>query len=357
MAQLAIGGLLGAAAATMSALTPMQERLLFVISPPRAGSTLLQRMLGSHSDVFTHPEPHLITPLAYLGYHDLVDKAPYDHINSAEAIRAFVERLPAGEADYLDALRAYSDTMYGRMLAPSGRRYFLDKTPAYALVLPFLTKLYPDAHYVVLTRHPLAIMSSYANSFFHGDWQAAHAFNPVVERYVAAMARLLREPTAHVLRIGYEALVSDAAAELRRAFEFLALPDQPDAVNYGERFEGETEGAGDPIGVGAHGRPVTASIEKWVGELAQDESKLALAREIVAALDPDDVRLWGFDHAALFEPLERASGEELPYTRPGLNGYVLQRRVMLALKKDIHQRPLGRLVNRVRYYCNVLLRE
>src|SRR6185295_1068341 len=92
-------------------------RLLFVVSPPRSGSTLLQRMIGSHSEILTHPEPHLITPLAYLGYHDTVDKAPYDHVNAAEAIRLFVSGLPRQEQDYLDAVRAYADTMYGRMLA------------------------------------------------------------------------------------------------------------------------------------------------------------------------------------------------------------------------------------------------
>ena len=113
-------------------MTSVQDRLLFVVSPPRSGSTLLQRMIGSHTQVFTHPEPHLITPLAYLGYHDTVDKAPFDHINSAEAIRLFVSGLPRGEEDYLDALRAYADTMYGRMLEPSGKRFFMDKTPAYA---------------------------------------------------------------------------------------------------------------------------------------------------------------------------------------------------------------------------------
>ena len=200
-------------------------------------------------------------------------------------------------------------------------------------------------------------MSSYANSFFHGDWHAAHAFNPVVERYVPAMASLLRTPTQGVLRIGYEDLVTEPTRELASAFAFLGLPDEPEAVDYGKRFAGETEGAGDPIGVGAHDRPVTASVEKWVAELSQDHAKLALARAIVAKLDPDDVRLWGFEHTALFAPLDRGSAEPLRYTRTGLNGYVLQRRLMLALKKDIHQRPLGRLVERVRYYCNVLLRE
>ena len=41
----------------------MQDRLIFLVSPPRAGSTLLQRMLASHAEIFSPPEPHLLTPL------------------------------------------------------------------------------------------------------------------------------------------------------------------------------------------------------------------------------------------------------------------------------------------------------
>ena len=152
----------------------IHEKLIFIVSSPRSGSTLLQRMVASHSKIHTHPEPHLITPLSYLGFYDTVDKAPYDHINAAQAMREFVEELPQGEEDYLDALRAYASTIYGRVLGPTGKEYFLDKTPAYALVLPFLTKLYPDAKYIVLTRHPLSILHSYVHSFFGGDYKAAH---------------------------------------------------------------------------------------------------------------------------------------------------------------------------------------
>jgi hypothetical protein len=335
----------------------MQDRLLFVISPPRAGSTLLQRMLGSHSQIATYPEPHLITPLAFLGYHDLVDKAPYDHINAAEAMRNFVAGLPRGEDDYLDALRAYSDTLYGRMLAPSGKRYFLDKTPAYALVLPFLRKLYPEAHYVVLTRHPLAVASSYANSFFDGDWQAAAEFNPIVNRYLPAIARFLREPPAHCLQVSYEQLVREPAAELAQIFAFLDLPNEPKAVNYGEHFEARA-GMGDPITVQEQSRPVDSSIDKWVGELLADPAKRALAEEIVAALDASDVQAWGFDKAQLLDPLAHSGDNGAAKSpRPKLNNYVLQRRIMLALKRDIRQRPHGKLLEKVRYYCNVLLRE
>ncbi len=333
----------------------MQDRLLFVISPPRAGSTLLQQMLGSHSQIYTHPEPHLITPLAYLGYHGTVDKAPFDHINGAEAMRAFVSRLPRGEQDYLDALRAYADTLYGRMLAPSGRRYFLDKTPAYATVLPFLTALYPQAKYVVLTRHPLAVMSSYANSFFVGDWLAANDFNPVLERYVPAMAALIREQRVPLLQVVYEQLVQHPERELSRIFEFLALENEPQAVHYGKHFEAK-EGLGDPIGVKKHDRPSTESVDKWVSELLSNPDKRKLARELIERLDERDLETWGYPKTELFTPLAQANGAKLPKP-PLFNKYVFQRRVMLALKKDIATRPHGRVIKRLKYYCDVLLRE
>ena len=334
----------------------MQDRLLFVVSPPRSGSTLLQRLLGSHSEIFTHPEPHLVTPLAYLGYYDTVDKAPYDHINAAQALRLFVDGLPRKEDDYLDALRAYADTMYGRILEPSGRRMFLDKTPAYALVLDFLSKLYPRAKYVVLTRHPLAVMSSYANSFFQGDWETARAFNPVVERYVPAMARFLREQRVPMVHVSYETLVSDPEPQLERMFRFLGLAHEPEAVEYGTRFKAK-KGPGDPISVEKHDRPVTESVDKWAAELAHDERKLAIARDMVERLDPVDLETWGYPKATLFDALHNVNGAARAPRAPALNTYTIQRRVMLALKKNIHERPHGKLIKKVRYYCDVLLRE
>ena len=334
---------------------PMKDRLLFLISTPRSGSTLLQRMLGSHSEVFTHPEPHLMTPLAHLGYYDNVDKAPFDHINSAEALRLFVSDLPRGEEDYLDAVRAYADTLYGRMLEPSGKRLFLDKTPAYALVASFLAKVYPAANYVVLTRHPLAIFSSYANSFFDGDWEAAHAYNPIVERYVPAIASFVRERPAPLVHVRYEELVQTPDEHLERVFAFLGLEHEPEAVNYAERFDANKGGPGHPIGVAQHKRPVTDSLHKSAEELARDPRKLALARSMIDRCDPADLEVWGWPRETVFEALEGAGGDAPP--KPMLNRYTFQRKVMLALKKDIHTRPHGALIRKLRYYCDVLLRE
>ena len=328
--------------------------LVFVISPPRAGSTLLQRMMGAHAEIFTHPEPHLISPIAHLGVYGNVDKAPYDHINAAEATKAFIEGLPGGEQDYLDALRAYTDTLYGRMLSTSGRTYFLDKTPANALVLPFLQRLYPNEKYVVLTRHPLAVFSSYANSFFNGDWQVAHSFNPILERYVPAMAMFLRERPVPLLHVAYEDLVLDPEAQLERIFAFLGLEHDPGAVDYGKAGPMK-KGMGDPITVHTQDRPIADSVDKWASELAHDGDKRALAEQMIARIDPADLEAWEWPLDMLWAPLEAAGGGPPP--KPARNAYTLQRRVMLALKKDIHNRPHGKLVKRVKYYCDVLLRE
>ena len=337
----------------------MQDSLIFVIGPPRSGSTLLMRMLSSHSAIYSRAEPHLLTPLAHLGFYDAVDQAPFDHLQAQQSVREFVADLPGGEADYLDACRAYTDVLYGRMLAArgKGKRFFLDKTPANALVLPFIAKLYPGARYVVLTRHPAAIWSSYANSFFAGDYVAARKFNPILNRYVPAMARFIRERPVPYVRVGYEALVQNPETEMRRVFEFLGVPFEAGAIEYG-RHEHESKGLGDPLGVGQHSRPVTDSVEKWAHELAADPAKLAIVRDMVGAIDDADLETWGFPRATFFAPVDAAAraGAKAPPAPPLFDRYRLQRKALVVLRRNIQHNAFGRVVKRVRLVCDVLLR-
>ena len=202
-------------------MTSTMDRLLFVIGTPRSGTTLLARMLGSHSAIHNRPEPHLLTPLAHLGYYGTVQKAPYDPNNVTQAVHELVGDLPGKEADYLDACRAYTDVIYGRLLEGSGKQLFLDKTPAYALVLHFIAKLYPHARYVVQTRHPVAIFSSYVSSFFDGDYQVAQNHNPILNRYVPAIARFLRERPVPMIHVRYEDLVQAPTPTLTAICSFL----------------------------------------------------------------------------------------------------------------------------------------
>jgi len=340
-------------------IEPMESRLLFVIGPPRSGSTLLMRMLSSHSAIYSRAEPHLLTPLAHLGYFDTVDAAPFDHLQAAQAAREFVAELPCGEADYLDACRAYADILYGRMLAArgAGKPLFLDKTPANALVLPFVTKLYPRARYIVLTRHPAAIFSSYADSFFDGDYEAARRFNPILNRYVPPMARLLRERPVPLVHVGYEQLVQHPAEEMRRVCDFLGVAFEPGIIDYGEHAH-DSKGLGDPLTVNKQTRPITDSVDKWATALAQDAGKSRVVHEMIATIDDADLDIWGFPRRSFFAPAEHAAslaGRRLE-SAPLLDRFRFERKLLRLLRRNIHRNAFGRLVRRTRVLCDVLLR-
>ncbi|MEO0812437.1 MAG: sulfotransferase, partial [Myxococcota bacterium] len=233
-----------------------RDTLAFILCTPRSGSTLLQRMLGAHSQVYTHPEPHLLTPLYHLGYYANVDAAPYDHINAAAALRELTEELPRGEEDYLDALRAYARTLYDRIREPSGAPIFLDKTPAYGLIPHFVAKLFPNARFVVLTRHPMAIWHSQAHSFFGGDYRTALETNPLVQPYLSALGSFLREKPVDYVHVRYEDLVSDPESHMRRILSHWDLDFETDCVEYG-RAKHISKSYGDPMSVEKHQRPVT----------------------------------------------------------------------------------------------------
>ncbi len=159
-------------------------------------------------------------------------------------------------------------------------------------------------------------------------------------------------PLCHVR---YELLVAEPEHELERVFAFLGLPNEPEAVDYGERFEGSKAGPGDPIGVSKHSRPTTSSLHKWADEVAADTQKRDLADRMIAMLTDEELSTWGTPRDAVWEPLAHAGGAPPP--RRSVSSYTLQRRVLMALRKDIHERPHGKLVERIRYYCDVLLRD
>lgn len=336
----------------------MEDKVTFVIGPPRSGSTLLARMIGAHSLIMGRPEPHLLTPLAHLGYYAKVDKAPYDAVLAAEAQREFVAALPGGEQDYLDACRAYCDLLYHRMLATKpGKQLFLDKTPAYALVLDFIAKVYPTAKYVVLTRHPLAVFSSYAESFFNGDYAAAHAYNPLLERYVPAIAAFLRARPVPIYHVVYEQMVANPERVLGEIFAFLGVPNEPHAVEYG-KHEPAAQGLGDPIGVKQHSRPTTASVDKWALEIASQPDRLRLCQEMIARLDPADLDTWQHPLAGLWQPLEAAGAADARPARKAFDRYRLER-MLIVRGRALVQRSalLRRWLGTVRLGADVLLRE
>ncbi len=341
-------------------MSDMSKRMFFVVGAPRSGTTLLMRMLNVHPDIYTRPEPHLLTPIAHLGMYGYVDKAPYDQYQAAQAVKEFVADMPGGEEAYLDALRAYTDKMYGDMLEPTGKRFFLDKTPAYGLILPFMRKLYPDAVFVILTRHPFAIFSSFAKSFFDNDWKAAWAHNRIVERYVPALSDFVKDPgVKHFVHVRYEDLVADPEKALRAICEAADMAYTPEMIHYGQK-KMEVAGLGDPIGVKADSKPNTKSVHKWARQVAHNPERIKMLQEMLHGITDEMLEPYGYTRESLWEPLkdvDEAVAKAAQRESKKWDRYHLERRTLTWLRKDIHRNALGRLLTKVKFYLDVILRE
>lgn len=75
---------------------------IFVFSLPRAGSTLVQRVLTAHPNIQSTAEPWILLPLVYSLKTDGI-YTEYAQCIGSMAIHDFVAELPNGKADYYAA--------------------------------------------------------------------------------------------------------------------------------------------------------------------------------------------------------------------------------------------------------------
>src|SRR5690606_37026536 len=257
----------------------MAVHVALLVGAPRSGTTMLERVLASHPSILGGPEPHLLAPLAHLGVWSNVQKAPYDHLIASMGQKDFIRKLPRQDEDYWAACRAYCEVLYGRALQGSGKSIYLDKTPENATILPFIAKVLPEAKYIVLTRHPVAVFCSFAQSFFGGDFARAHAHDPILQRYVPALASFIRAKPVGFIHVRYEDFVTHPDDCVSSIYGYLGVEDDPATLDYASRAAPQA-GLGDPLGVRRHTRPSTESLTKWAGELRQMPEKLRFVQSL-----------------------------------------------------------------------------
>ena len=134
------------------------ENLIFLISQPRSGSTLLQRLLAGHPDIQTSAETWLMLHPVY-GLRAQGIETEYRADWAATGVSEFLDNYADGRETYLSGIRSFAQTIYGNVLNSSGKKYFLDKTPRYTMIVPELVELFPAARFVLLFRNPLAVLS------------------------------------------------------------------------------------------------------------------------------------------------------------------------------------------------------
>lgn len=276
----------------------------FIVSQPRAGSTLLQTMLGGHRDIYAPGEAWFMLPIAHAisGSRRAVE-SPFDQCLADDAIGEFVrENLNGGWSDFQAELGQAAKRIYEAARHRAGAKVLIDKTPRYYWIIEDLLSLIPECRIILLRRNPLAVLSSIMETWtrptrvgFLKDYRADLLEAPA--RLAAAMS--IQDDRIRSLR--YEDLVHDPDSRLRELQSFLGLDVVDGLQHYGAA---ERRTYGDPKGVHQHKSAKSDSVEKYLNRAALSATTWRLMDDYRMHLGADLLERLGYDDQILQQQLE-----------------------------------------------------
>ena len=188
---------------------------IFVLGMPRAGSTLVEQILSSHSLVEGTSELPDIPALSRQG-------GAYP----ASVADLVPERLRALGEDYLRRTRVQRRT---------DRPFFIDKLPNNWAHLPFIHLILPNARIIDARRHPLACcFSNFKQHFARGQTFSydQRDMGRYYRDYVRLMAHVDRVLPGRVHRVIYERMVDDTEGEVRALLAACGLAFEPACLEF-----------------------------------------------------------------------------------------------------------------------------
>ena len=196
---------------------------IFIVGLPRAGSTLLEQILASHSQVDGTLELPNVLALAHRlnGRRRWTDEPRYPQV---------LAELPAGK------LRAFGegfieDTRMHRRGAP----FFTDKMPNNFRHLGLIHLMLPNARVIDARRDAMACCFSGFKQLFAEGQEFSYGQEEIgryYRGYVDLMEHWDKVLPGKVLRVQYEDVVADLAGQVRRLLDFLGLPFEDECLSF-----------------------------------------------------------------------------------------------------------------------------
>ncbi len=272
---------------------------IFLLSLPRSGSTLLQRILASHSMISTQSEPWLLLPPFYaLRKTGIVSE--YGHRDLSLAFEDFCRSLPDGKEGYYRAIKGMAVELYSQA-ADAGSRYFLDKTPRYHLIVEELLETFTEAKFILLWRNPLAVVASIMETWHRGKW-LPDLFNTDLYGGLERLADVASSGSGRIHQVRFEELITSPEPVVSGICGYLDLSLQPDMLEdlSAKQLEGHM---GDPAGTELYSEVSSEPLTKWKEILAGPVRK-SWSRRYLSWIGKDRLELMGYDLAQLLRELD-----------------------------------------------------
>jgi len=206
---------------------------IFIVGLPRAGSTLIEQILSSHSAVEGTMElPEIISTARMLRQQGNPDQATSDHATPYHDVLATLDAQAVRELgeQYIERTRIHRKTD-----AP----FFIDKMPNNFAHIGLIHLALPKAKIIDARRHPLACGFSAFKQHFARGQNFSYSLEDIgrfYRDYVELMAHFDEVLPGRVHRVIYETMVDDTEAEVRRLLDYCGLPFEAQCLRF---FENE----------------------------------------------------------------------------------------------------------------------
>ncbi len=198
---------------------------IFIVGLPRAGSTLIEQILSSHSQVEGTMELPDVPMLA----HGVGMEGHDGGLRYPEVLGTLAPgRLRELGGEYLAGTR---------IQRKSARPFFIDKLPNNFLHVGLIHLMLPNARIIDARRHPLGCcFSAFKQHFARGQnftYDLAE-LGAYYRSYVELMTHFDRVLPGRVHRVFYERMVSDTEREVRALLDYCGLPFEPACLRFYE---------------------------------------------------------------------------------------------------------------------------
>ena len=212
---------------TLAARVSLAPGPLFIVAMWRGGSSLLYSLLNKHPQVALTFEADLWLLRSMFrkpaGYRDWAERW---ELRGGPLSRhgMMVNDLPAGVADFPSAFAAIHKTYAAR----KGAVIWGDKSPIYSDSLPALSRLFPQARFIIQWRDPVATANAIARAAQSGEsyfkQRGAQLRGLIGYEVLKSGVDFLLSRGLPVCQVTYEELTSDAPRVMRQVCRFLEIP-------------------------------------------------------------------------------------------------------------------------------------
>lgn len=223
---------------------------IFIVGLPRAGSTLLEQILASHSMVEGTQELADIISIArrIAGKKRATDPSRYP-----EALSELSDSdLTALGEEYIERTRIYRQ----------GAPHFIDKMPNNFAHVGLIRLILPRARIIDARRHPMACCFSGYKQLFAKGQNFTYSLNDIgryYADYVTLMRHWHRVMPGHVLHVQYEDVVQDTETQVRRILDYCGLPFEESCLRFFENRRAVRTASSEQVR-----QPIfTSGIDQW----------------------------------------------------------------------------------------------